>query len=133
MYITRAAQKSTQIYSKYFEYHNFVANLVKNLQTMEEKKEMSINIRPEIATGKYSNLALITHSNSEVILDFAAMLPAIPQPEVISRIIMTPEHAKRLLLALKDNIDKYEAKFGTIGIDGALTINPNNLPKGPRS
>lgn len=81
---------------------------------MEEKKELSINLKPEIATGKYSNLALITHSRNEFILDFAAMLPGIPQPEVVSRLIMNPEHAKRLLLALQDNIAKYENQFSAI-------------------
>lgn len=100
---------------------------------MEEKKEMSINLKSEVATGKYSNLALITHSGSEIILDFAAMLPGLPQAEVVSRIIMTPEHAKRLLLALKDNIDKFEAKFGTINLNDGFSINPQNMPKGPRS
>lgn len=83
---------------------------------MEEKKELSINLKPEIATGKFSNLALITHSRSEFILDFAAMLPGIPQPEVVSRLIMNPEHAKRLLLALQDNIAKYENQFSTISL-----------------
>lgn len=112
---------------------NMVANFEQNITTMEEKKEISINIRPEVATGKYSNLALITHSGSEVILDFAAMLPGIPKAEVVSRMIMSPEHAKRLLLALQDNIGKYEAKFGTINIGDGITINPQNMPKGPRS
>ena len=83
---------------------------------MEEKKELSINLKPEIASGKYSNLALITHSKNEFILDFAAMLPGIPQPEVVSRLIMNPEHAKRLLLALQDNIAKYEHQFGVISL-----------------
>lgn len=83
---------------------------------MEEKKELSINLKPEIASGKYSNLALITHSKNEFILDFAAMLPGIPQPEVVSRLIMNPEHAKRLLLALQDNVAKYEHQFGAISL-----------------
>lgn len=83
---------------------------------MEEKNELSINIKPEVATGKYSNLAIITHSRSEFILDFAAMLPGIKQPEVVSRMIMNPEHAKRLLFALQDNIKKFEAQFGPISL-----------------
>ena len=81
---------------------------------MEEKKELSINLSPEVSQGKYSNLALITHSRSEFIFDFAAMLPGRPQPEVVSRIIMNPEHAKRLLLALQDNVSKYENHYGKI-------------------
>lgn len=86
---------------------------------MAENKELSINLKPEVATGKYSNLAIMTHSKSEFILDFAAMLPGLNQPEVVSRVIMTPEHAKRLLLALQDNVSKFENQFGTIGLDTA--------------
>lgn len=84
---------------------------------MEEKNGLSLNIKPEVASGKYSNLALITHSRNEFILDFAAMLPGIPQPEVVSRVIMNPEHAKRLLLALQDNVNKFEAQNGTIRLN----------------
>lgn len=84
---------------------------------MEEKKEFSINLKPDLATGKYSNLAIITHSRSEFIIDFAAMLPGVPKPEVVSRMIMNPEHAKRLLLALQDNVNKYEAQNGPIGLN----------------
>lgn len=95
-----------------------------NLNAMEEKKDLSINIKPDVATGQYSNLAIITHSRSEFILDFAAMLPGIKQPEVVSRIIMNPEHAKRLLMALQDNIKKYEAQNGA-------PIGLNEAPQGP--
>lgn len=101
---------------------------------MEEKNELSININPEIASGKYSNLAIITHSRSEFILDFASMLPGMPKADVVSRIIMNPEHAKRLLLALKDNVEKFENQFGTIQLDGQPT--PSGIPfngNGPRS
>ncbi len=94
---------------------------------MEEKKELSINLRPEVASGKYSNLAVLTHSRSEFILDFAAMLPGTPQPEVVSRLIMNPEHAKRLLLALQDNVSKYEAQFGKINLGEAA---PGTIPFG---
>ena len=85
---------------------------------MEEKKELSINIKPDVATGKYSNLAVITHSRTEFIFDFAAVLPGTPQAEVVSRVIMNPEHAKRLLLALQENVGKYESQFGRILIEG---------------
>ena len=100
---------------------------------MEEKKDFSINIKPDIATGKYSNLAIITHSRSEFVLDFAAMLPGINQPEVVSRLIMNPEHAKRLLLALQDNIKKYEAQNGTISLGDASTAQFPIKGNGPRS
>lgn len=83
---------------------------------MEENKGLSLNLKPEIAGGNYSNLALITHSHSEFIIDFAAVLPGMPKPEVNSRIIMTPEHAKRLLIALNDNVSKYESQFGSIAL-----------------
>ena len=72
---------------------------------MSNEKDLSIELKQEIAKGSYSNLAIITHSHSEFILDFATMLPGLPQPEVSNRIIMTPEHAKRLFLALQDNIN----------------------------
>ena len=58
------------------------------------EKQFNLEIRPEIAGGEYSNLAIITHSHSEFILDFAKMLPGLPKPQVSNRIIMTPEHAK---------------------------------------
>lgn len=75
---------------------------------------LQLNLKPEIASGEYSNLALITHSPSEIVLDFARHMPGMPQPEVCSRIIMAPEHAKRLLGALQENIYKYEQQFGHI-------------------
>ena len=78
------------------------------------EKQFNLEIRPEIAGGEYSNLAIITHSHSEFILDFAKMLPGLPKPQVSNRIIMTPEHAKRLMNALVDNIQKYESQFGKI-------------------
>ncbi len=82
------------------------------------EKQLNFEIRPEVAGGEYSNLAIITHSHSEFILDFAKMLPALPKPQVVSRMIMTPEHAKRLMSALIDNISKYESNFGPIDMGG---------------
>ncbi len=81
---------------------------------MENEKGLSIDLKQEVAKGSYSNLAIITHSHSEFIIDFASMLPGLPKPEVTNRIIMTPEHAKRLFLALQDNINKYETQNGPI-------------------
>ncbi len=83
---------------------------------MAEEKKVSINLAPEIAQGVYSNLAIISHSRSEFTLDFAANLPGLPGPKVGSRVIMSPEHAKRLLNALAENIGKYESQFGRIEI-----------------
>ena len=82
-----------------------------------ENKQLSLELKPEIASGKYSNLAIISHSHSEFVIDFAAMLPG-GKNEVGSRIIMTPEHAKRLMSALIDNVGKYEAQFGKIELPG---------------
>jgi hypothetical protein len=81
---------------------------------MANENGIKIDVKPEVAKGEYSNLAIITHSNREFILDFASMLPGLAQPEVHSRIIMTPEHAKRLLFALQDNVSKYESQNGPI-------------------
>lgn len=79
-----------------------------------EKKQISLELKPEIAKGSYSNLAIISHSPSEFIIDFATMLPGLQKPDITNRIVMNPEHAKRLLNALADNIDKYESQFGQI-------------------
>lgn len=85
---------------------------------MAEIKKMGIEIEltEEVAQGNYSNLAVITHSTSEFILDFATMLPGLQKAKVKSRIILTPEHAKRLLMSLQDNITRYESAIGKIEI-----------------
>ena len=88
------------------------------------EKKIDIEIKPEIAQGHYANLAIITHSSSEFILDFAQNMPGLPKMQVGSRIIMTPEHAKRLLAALTENIRKYESQFGEI----RLPMNPMMMP-----
>ena len=100
---------------------------------MEEKKEISLEIRPDVAKGTYSNLAIITHSHSEFIIDFATILPGLPKPDISNRIVMTPEHAKRLLNALMDNVTKYEAQLGLINLGGGQpqgggTFNLGDLP-----
>ena len=85
-----------------------------------QKKEHQINIElPEdIADGLYTNLAIITHSPSEFVCDFVQMMPGMPKAKVRSRVVMTPQNAKRLLRALEDNIKKYEAHIGIIPDDG---------------
>ncbi len=82
------------------------------------QNQISLELKPEVAKGSYSNLAIISHSRSEFIIDFATTLPGIAKPEIGNRIIMTPEHAKRLMNALFDNISKYEAQFGVIDLGG---------------
>lgn len=85
---------------------------------MEDKNknpnQISIELNEDVAQGVYSNLAVITHSSAEFIIDFVRVLPGIPKAQVKSRIILTPEHAKRLMKALKDNIGKYESVHGAI-------------------
>jgi len=84
---------------------------------MEEKNHpVEIELSHDVAQGTYANLAIISHSTSEFIVDFIRMLPGLPKAEVKSRIILTPEHAKRLMLALQDNIRKYEQDFGKINL-----------------
>ena len=82
----------------------------------EEKKKSKLNIElsEEIADGIYSNLAIITHSHAEFVLDFIRMMPGVPKAKVKSRIVITPEHAKRLMKALMDNVKKYETQHGPI-------------------
>ncbi|MFN4914407.1 MAG: DUF3467 domain-containing protein [Sphingomonadales bacterium] len=78
---------------------------------------IDIEISDEVADGTYSNFAIITHSNTEVILDFVRLMPGVPKGKVKSRIILAPQHAKRLLFALGDNIAKFEHTFGEIELD----------------
>ena len=79
-----------------------------------KKNQINIELKEDVAQGTYSNLAIITHSSSEFVLDFVRVMPGIPKAEVKSRVILTPEHAKRLLLALTDNVEKYEKPHGPI-------------------
>ncbi|MFP3859930.1 MAG: DUF3467 domain-containing protein [Bacteroidales bacterium] len=80
----------------------------------KKKNQVNINLSEEVAQGIYSNLAVINHSSSEFVLDFIRMMPGMPQAEVKSRVILTPEHAKRFLKALQENIKKYEKMHGEI-------------------
>lgn len=83
-----------------------------------EKKENQLNIQlsAEVAEGTYSNLAIISHSSSEFVVDFVRIMPGTPNANVKSRIILTPEHAKRLLFALQDNVAKFERQHGKISV-----------------
>lgn len=80
----------------------------------QQKGQINIDLKEDIAQGVYSNLAVITHSSSEFVLDFVRVMPGVPKAEVKSRIILTPEHAKRFLSALQDNVEKYEKMHGSI-------------------
>jgi hypothetical protein len=78
------------------------------------QNQLNIELPEELAEGVYANLAMIAHSNSEFVLDFIRMMPGVPKARVKARVVLTPEHAKRLLHALKDNIVRYEEAFGPI-------------------
>ena len=85
-----------------------------NKKTKDNPSQINIELSEEIAEGVYANLAMIAHSNSEFVIDFIRLMPGVPKAKVKSRVVITPEHAKRLLNALVDNIDKYEESFGPI-------------------
>lgn len=100
---------------------------------MQDKKnpanQINIEISDEVGEGIYSNLAIITHSPAEFIIDFIKMMPGVPKAKVKSRIIVTPQHAKRLYKALKDNINKYESVHGEIrDAEGDFPINFGTPP-----
>lgn len=82
----------------------------------KQNNEIDVELDEAIADGNYANLAIISHSSSEFILDFAVILPGVPKAKVRNRIILAPEHAKRLMLSLQDNIAKYEKNVAPIKI-----------------
>lgn len=91
----------------------------------ENQNQLQIQLSPEVAAGKYSNLAMIGHSSKEFLIDFIFAAPGMPQAPVVSRIIMNPENAKQLMYALTDNVRKYEEKFGEIVRPGATSASNN--------
>lgn len=93
----------------------------------EQAGQLNIELTEEVAEGVYSNLAIITHSNSEFVVDFIKVMPGTPKAKVKTRIILTPQHAKRLMKALGDNVGKFEAAHGTIKETEAVNIVPMNF------
>jgi len=89
----------------------------------QQEQKIDIHLSEEIAQGVYSNLAIITHSHAEFILDFVSLMPGLPKGIVRSRIVVTPQNAKRLLFALQDNVQKFEQKNGKI-IDNQQEVIP---------
>lgn len=87
------------------------------MEENENQNQLNIELSEEIAEGIYSNLAIITHSNAEFVIDFIRMMPGVPKAKVKSRILLTPQHAKRLMGALADNIRKFEEANGKIKIE----------------
>lgn len=94
-------------------------------ENQNQANQLNIELSEEIADGIYSNLAIITHSNSEFVIDFVKVLPGVPKAKVKSRILLTPQHAKRLAAALQDNISKFESIHGTIKQTEAIGLPMN--------
>lgn len=90
------------------------ACIMEDNKKQPQQGQISIELNEEIGQGVYSNLAVITHSSSEFVMDFVRIMPGVPKAQVKSRVILTPEHAKRLMLALQDNIKKFESVNGPI-------------------
>ena len=80
----------------------------------QDQKQINIELDEKIAEGIYSNLAIINHSVSEFVVDFISMMPGTPKAKVKSRIVLTPQHAKKFLKALTDNVSRFEKAHGTI-------------------
>ena len=102
-------------------------NRINNRIMAENKNQGQFNIElsEDVAEGVYSNLAVITHSPAEFVIDFIRIMPGVPKSKVKSRIILTPEHAKRFVAALNDNIAKYEAVHGPIReVKGSGPVTP---------
>lgn len=88
----------------------------------QNRQQIEIELSEEEASGSYSNLAMITHSPSEFILDFVSVMPGMKKGKVVKRMIMTPDHAKRLAAALTDNIRKYEEEFGPVKLNERVEV-----------
>ena len=84
------------------------------METDQQNQQLNIEISEEMAEGQYANLAIITHSHAEFVIDFVNVMPGTPKSKVKSRIILTPQHAKRFMKAMLDNIKKYESVHGPI-------------------
>jgi len=100
-------------------------------ENKNQQPAINIEISEEIAEGIYSNLAIISHSNSEFVVDFIRLMPNVPKAKVKSRIVLTPQHAKRLLNALKDNLQKFEMQFGAIDEPEHSQLPPMNFNTPP--
>jgi hypothetical protein len=94
------------------------ANRSEIVENPQSPQPLQVELGEREAEGIYSNLVFIAHSPSEVILDFARALPGLPKAKVYARVILTPQHAKSLLLALEQNLKNYETQFGVIKLPG---------------
>lgn len=93
------------------------------MDEVQKQGQINIELGEKEAEGNYSNLAIISHSGAEFIIDFTRILPGVPKAKVHSRIIMTPQHSKLFLNAMKDNIERYEAQYGEIKLSGMSNEN----------
>jgi hypothetical protein len=87
---------------------------INTMTNTEQPNQLNIEISEEVSEGEYANLAIITHSHAEFVVDFVNVMPGTPKSKVKSRIILTPFHAKRFMKAMVDNIKKFETANGTI-------------------
>src|SRR4051812_33020861 len=94
----------------------FIFTFVKTSINMPEQQQSQLNIEitEEMAEGQYANLAIITHSHAEFVIDFVNVMPGTPKSKVKSRIILTPQHAKRFMKALLENVERFESTNGAI-------------------
>jgi hypothetical protein len=93
----------------------------------DNPNQLNIELSEEVAEGIYSNLAIITHSNAEFVIDFVQVMPGTPKAKVKSRVLLTPQHAKRFMKAMVDNIQKFESVNGAIKEAEAVSAVPMNF------
>ena len=91
----------------------------------KKKHQIKIEIDDSVGQGEYANLAIVTHSPAEFVMDYIRVLPGMTKSKVKSRIIMAPMHTKTLMMALQDNLKKYENKFGEIKVPKGVSPSPN--------
>ena len=107
--------------------------IIRAMNENDKKQQgLQIELPQEVAQGEYANFAIITHGSSDFVVDFARVLPGVPKARVCSRVVLAPEHAKRLLGALQENIMRYDNEFGPIRIPNQepRTVAPFDLTKG---
>ena len=97
------------------------------MENKNNDNQLQIELKEDVAPGTYANLAILTHSSSEFILDFVRIMPGMPKANVESRVVLAPEHAKRLLRALEENVGKYERTFGSIRLAEEQPIMPMSV------
>lgn len=105
--------------------YTFAKNI--NMENNQQENQLNIELPEDIAEGIYSNFAIIGHSNQEFVVDFIRLMPGVPKAKVKSRIVLSPQHAKRLVAAMNDNIKKYEQQFGKIQDSSEVAAFPMNF------